>query len=1078
MYNNNNVSIKKYNYYLYIVFYCVMTFTITINVTNADIVFPAHVSNDMVLNHDNPVIPGYGDADTVITVSVNGWEYPSRKTIVSDCHQSGYLTQCPFKIILPPMEPSYRENTIEIFENGKRKHKFERILFGKVFLCSGQSNMEFSVNQLVNAEEEIEDSSNYPHMRLFQIPPTYYSIPQISAKSVYENGWTTSNPKALRGDGNFSYFSAVCYTFGRNLYEKYRNDEMQVPIGLLASAYGGTPLQAWSTPNALQACPYAKDINDGAIQYPATFKSVTYNGMIHPLKNFSFNSIIWYQGEYEGEDNLYQQYKCQFPAMVNDWRKNVFEDLHLPFVFVGLAPGNPGYTLLRNAQKSILGMKNTGYVDAFDLGDLHTPWANHPRRKNDVGKRLALVIHDLLLSEKMPEQQKSSSDNDDIIVTTKPDEELSFERPILKSASMPSLKNNIIRLTFDQSELTINETPTYGDVNFNSTKLPPCKNNQGPFEIKMNGKWEFIDSKIDGGGDGNVITLELQTPIPQVISESNVYISIRYAWADAAFCAIYNKHMIPVSPFRKSVVFKNTIKPKHTFLMVDDHDVLYRSGASRKLKEMTRQPSMNIERARLSEFFIAYSTTHYIDGNFHTWYQCCNTDGETCFVCKSTSADGIDFLSDLQQQYPQSYNNGKYVDDFNNIVLPGGGGRYGASVLYDTDDKNTSRKYKMASWAMYPTKKYKSRPGMYVHFSNDGIHWERYDEGGPPQLQGSYSDPTLGQPPFADEDNDNKPTPSGGWLSELSESDVINVFKDERTGEYVNYHKTWIDNNDGTMFWKRAIARSTSKDFIHWDKKRKLVAWPDDRDDISTSFLPKGGQSVELHGGPGFYHKASGLYIMFLQHLDWTDSTLPGILEVELAVSHNNGSKFDRVFRKVDGFPLFLSVNEKRGEFDSGSIWMDTWGHTFYGEDDANDILTTKYLYGAYASWNMEPGADLSGMGTATMEYDRYSYFTPTNAQYGGQVTLKPYLFQNVSNIIVNCDGGSTGSVLVEMLDEYGYRLKGFQKSLFNAIKSNKGNAIATWESASIANDLKQPKLYSIRIHLLGNAKVYAVSLV
>ena len=128
---------------------------------------------------------------------------------------------------------------------------------------------------------------------------------------------------------------------------------------------------------------------------------------------------------------------------------------------------------------------------------------------------------------------------------------------------------------------------------------------------------------------------------------------------------------------------------------------------------------------------------------------------------------------------------------------------------------------------------------------------------------------------------------------------------------------------------ERAIARSTSKDFIHWDKKRELVAWPDDRDDISTSFLPKEGQSVELHGGPGFYHKASGLYIMFLQHLDWTDSTLPGILEVELAVSHNNGSKFDRVFRKVDGFPLFLSVNEKRGEFDSGSIWMDTWGHTF-----------------------------------------------------------------------------------------------------------------------------------------------------
>ena len=240
---------------------------------------------------------------------------------------------------------------------------------------------------------------------------------------------------------------------------------------------------------------------------------------------------------------------------------------------------------------------------------------------------------------------------------------------------------------------------------------------------------------------------------------------------------------------------------------------------------------------------------------------------------------------------------------------------------------------------------------------------------------------------------------------------------------------------------------------------------------------------------------------MFLQHLDWTDASLPGILQVELAVSHNNGSSFDRMFRKVDGFPMFLSVNEEKSQFNSGTIWMDTWGHTFYGESveestkdlPSNDeegqedkidsnILTTKFLYGAYASWNMLPGANASGIGIATMVHDRYSYFEPTNVMYGGQITLKPHLFDNVKNIYVNCDGSGqaypSSSVLIEILDEYGYRVRGFEKNLFVPITTNQGNGLAKWNVSSIEMDLKQPNMYSIRIHLLGGAKVYAVTLV
>lgn len=818
--------------------------------SHATLQFPSHVANKMVLNHALPKLPGYGTPNTIITVLING-KKDKRQTVVPLCNFTTvhFKFLCPFEIILPVVEPSYLLNTIELYENGGEGNtffRFEQVLFGKVFLCSGQSNMWFSVNQLHNASQEINDSINYKYLRLFQIPPTYDATPQFTAPNVYD-GWATSNPSALKGDGNFTYFSAVCYLFGKQLYEMYSNK--YIPIGLIASAYGGTPLQSWSTPNALQDCPYAIDDHDNNLLYPATFKSVTYNAMINPLKNISLTSIVWYQGEYEGEDKIHEQYKCQFPAMVNDWRKNVFNDLNLPFVYVGLAPalcapGNVGYIKLRNAQKSILGLNNTGFVDAFDLGDLNTPWPNHSRRKRVIGKRLGLLIYDMLnvaakpaakpllkLSSKLSSEASATATTTATTITTAKSSASSssirsFKAPILLTAIMSPSNPNLhvdqyIELLFSQSDLTINETYTYGNDDYNPNQpLPSCSNNgKGPFEMKINGEWIYLESKIDIHNNA-MILLKLNQSI-HLVTNQIVYLSIRYAWQDAPLCGVYNQHAIPVSPFCKSVIYTHTIKPKHTFLMVDDHDVLYRSGASRKLQPMTRQPDINIQRARHSEFFLAYSTTHFIDGNFHTWYQCCNTHGVNCFVCKSTSPDGSDFLADIQKQYPQTYSTENVVE-YNNIVLPGDGGRYGASVVHDPQETNKSRTYKMASWAMYDTNKYKQRPGMYVHFSIDGTKWDRYDEGGPPQIQGAYGGPSD-LPPFSDQDSDNRPNSNNEWLSELAMSDALNILKDERTGEYSIYHKTWLDNNEGAMFWKRAVAKTDSKDFINWSTKRQLV---------------------------------------------------------------------------------------------------------------------------------------------------------------------------------------------------------------------------------------------------------------
>jgi len=178
----------------------------------------------------------------------------------------------------------------------------------------------------------------------------------------------------------------VCYFFGRETYKALGG---KVPIGLVASNWGGTPVEAWSSPDALAKCddvsaPALFDDLGAGLAGPSG-RSVLYNGMIAPLLPMRFAGEIWYQGESNAGDP--PNYACRFPAMIADYRAK-FELPDFSFFYVELAAFNRDYSEIRRAQKHALALPNVGFGTAIDLGYPGAPI--HSPRKQEVGRRLSL----------------------------------------------------------------------------------------------------------------------------------------------------------------------------------------------------------------------------------------------------------------------------------------------------------------------------------------------------------------------------------------------------------------------------------------------------------------------------------------------------------------------------------------------------------------------------------------------------------------------------------------------------------------------------------------------------------------
>ncbi|ESO84170.1 hypothetical protein LOTGIDRAFT_177595 [Lottia gigantea] len=276
------------------------------------------------------------------------------------------------------------------------------VLFGDIWICSGQSNMQFTLSMVFNASYEIEDAKNYPDIRLFTVAMETATTPQYDFISV-EEPWSVASP-ASAGNGNWTYFSAVCWLYGKYLYQTLKR-----PIGLIASDWGGTAVETWSSPDALKSCGITeepKSISKSKRATP-TAHSVLWNAMIHPMLNFTIYGAIWYQGEANAGNPL--GYNCSFPAMIDDWRlkfssaSEYTTSPKFPFGFVQLA-GNAndptvstGFPGIRWSQTASVGyvpnsrLENVFMAVAMDLPDFKSPFGSvHPRDKQTVTSRLVL----------------------------------------------------------------------------------------------------------------------------------------------------------------------------------------------------------------------------------------------------------------------------------------------------------------------------------------------------------------------------------------------------------------------------------------------------------------------------------------------------------------------------------------------------------------------------------------------------------------------------------------------------------------------------------------------------------------
>jgi len=327
----------------------------------------------MILQRNQEIrIWGWADSGEKITVGFNDLERKGR------ADQEGRWI-----IKFPAMKAG---GPHDMYIQGKNLIELDNILVGDVWVCSGQSNMEWMIERLPTVTEDTA-GANYSGIRLFTVPKNVRTRP---AEDIPSGEWQECSAE------NLLPFSSVGYFFGREIHK-----QLHIPIGLLSTNWGGTNIETWTSGEAISKVEGFSDRVAGLASLDTAGKklrpnnepTLLFNGMIHPLLNFGVKGVIWYQGE--SNAGRAHQYRELFPLMIEDWR-NQWEIPDMPFLFVQLAnfkavemePGESDWAELREAQSMALELPGTGMAVIIDIGEADNI---HPKNKQDVGKRLALA---------------------------------------------------------------------------------------------------------------------------------------------------------------------------------------------------------------------------------------------------------------------------------------------------------------------------------------------------------------------------------------------------------------------------------------------------------------------------------------------------------------------------------------------------------------------------------------------------------------------------------------------------------------------------------------------------------------
>ena len=411
----------------------------------AEVRLPAVFGEHMVLQQQTKIrVWGWADPGESVTVSL------ARNQGTSKANETGR-----WQVELPPMPAS--KEPVSMIVKGSNTIEIKDILIGEVWLCSGQSNMEWPVAACTKAQDEIAEGK-HPLIRHIKVPLVQSTVPLDDFKS----SWQVCSPETVGG------FTACGYFMARQLQK-----ELDVPVGLVNSSWGGTRVEPWTPPVGFEKVDALRDIYQSVIgrtpgtqqyrdrltnhiaaletwvakakaavsakeslvpspAYPSELvpfasnqdPTMLYNGMIHSLVGFPIRGAIWYQGESNhNEGMLYLEKK---KALINGWRE-LWGQGDFPFYYVQIAPfqyGNEDPTILAKfweAQAAVQTIPKTGMVVINDIATLNDI---HPPNKQDVGMRLALLAlkndygkKDLVASS--PELEKLEVLNDRLKLTFK-----------------------------------------------------------------------------------------------------------------------------------------------------------------------------------------------------------------------------------------------------------------------------------------------------------------------------------------------------------------------------------------------------------------------------------------------------------------------------------------------------------------------------------------------------------------------------------------------------------------------------------------------------------------------------------
>lgn len=336
---------------------------------------PGIFGDAMVLQQQRPIkVWGWADPGESITVSIAA---ESQTTTADD--------QGRWRLELPPRPAS--SEPLRLTVRGENQIDFNDVLVGEVWLCSGQSNMEWPVERSSDAKREIA-AADHPMIRHIKFPrrPSMQPLDEISGE------WQICSPDTVAS------FTAVGYFMARRLQQ-----QLNVPIGLINASWGGTRVEPWTPPVGFEQTPALRDIHDSLQARLAGTEppyqshqdpTMLYNGMIHAFVGFPIRGAIWYQGESNHlEGMLYYEKK---KALINGWRQ-LWGQGDFPFYFVQIAPfqyGDEDPQILPRfweAQAAVTELNRTGMVV---INDIATVDDIHPPNKQDVGWRLAnMALH-------------------------------------------------------------------------------------------------------------------------------------------------------------------------------------------------------------------------------------------------------------------------------------------------------------------------------------------------------------------------------------------------------------------------------------------------------------------------------------------------------------------------------------------------------------------------------------------------------------------------------------------------------------------------------------------------------------